>query len=37
MGVEENNNKKLIVFKFNESKADVLSTSGLMYRKMKER
>lgn len=24
MGVEENNNKKLIVFKFNESKADVL-------------
>lgn len=28
MGVEENNNKKLIVFKFNESKADVLYING---------
>lgn len=28
MGVEENNNKKLIVFKINESKADVLYING---------
>lgn len=28
MGVEENNNKKLIVFKFNESKANVLYING---------
>lgn len=28
MGVEENNNKKLIVFKFNELKADVLYING---------